>query len=43
MTSGRKTENALIVQLGREGRVHPPPLPLRLAIDTAQRLFEWVR
>lgn len=38
-----KNWNRFIVQLGRIARVDPPPLPLRLTLDTAQRMIEWVR
>lgn len=37
-----KDWNRFIVQLGRIARVDPPPLPLRLTLDTAQRVVEWV-
>ncbi|HVE71580.1 MAG TPA: glycosyltransferase family 2 protein [Thermoanaerobaculia bacterium] len=39
----QKDWNAFIVQTGRIARVDPPPLPLRLAVDTAQRVVEWLR
>ena len=39
----QKDWNRFIVQLGRLARVEPPPLALRLAVDTAQRLVAWAR
>ena len=39
----QKDWNAFIVQLGRIARVEPPPWPLRLGVDTAQRVVEWLR
>ncbi|HVG22670.1 MAG TPA: glycosyltransferase family 2 protein [Thermoanaerobaculia bacterium] len=38
-----KDWNRFIVQLGRLARVDPPPLPLRLVLDSTQRVVEWAR
>jgi Glycosyl transferase family 2 len=38
-----KDWNRFIVQLGRIARVEPPPFVLRAALDTAQRVREWLR
>jgi hypothetical protein len=38
-----KDWNRFIVQLGRIARVDPPPLALRLAVGTVQRVLDWAR
>jgi hypothetical protein len=38
-----KDWNQFIVSIGRIARVQPPPMPVRFAIDTAQRVLESLR